>query len=101
MLTQTLNTLASKLWRDDAGAVLTAEYLTLGTVVVLGGVSGLASMSDSVNNEMREFGHSVRQMRQTYSVPGVSAGGASKAGSAAMDRGAAACPNGACEFAAP
>lgn len=75
------------LWQDDCGAVLTAEYLTLGSVVVLGGVSGLAAMRDSVNSEMREYGNAIREMRQSYSVPGFKAGGASVSGSAATDRG--------------
>jgi hypothetical protein len=106
MLIHTLRSLASKLWRDDCGAVLTAEYLTLGTVVVLGGVSGLAAMSDSVNGEMREFGNSVRHMRQTYSTRGMQAGTASRSGSAAVDNGGTApatvnCQNGVCEMASP
>jgi hypothetical protein len=75
------------LWQDDCGAVLTAEYLTLGSVVVLGGVSGLAAMSDSVNGEMREFGNSVRQMRQTYSARGTQSPAASRQASAAGDQG--------------
>lgn len=90
----------SKLWQDDAGAVLTTEYLMLGTLVTLGGASGMAAMSDSINSEMREYGNAVRQMRQSYSVRGTSSGVASKAGSAFMDRGgnvgAAGCIGGQC-----
>ena len=82
-----MKNLLNKLWNDDSGAILTAEYLTLGSVVVLGGVGGLAAMRDSVNSEMSEFGNSIKAVRQQYSAPGFSGGGASTAGSAAVDSG--------------
>jgi len=74
--------LLKKLWNDDRG-VVTAEYLTLGSVVVLGGVAGLSSMSKSVNSEMEEFGNSVRAVRQTYAVPGSKGAGVAIPGSSA------------------
>lgn len=86
-----MKSLLRRLWNDDCGAILTTEYLTLGTVVVLGGVGGLAAMRDSVNSEMSEFGNSVRAIRQQYSAPGFSAGGASTKGSAAVDSGSSNC----------
>lgn len=79
--------LFDRLWNDDSGAVLASEYLTLGSVVVLGGVAGLTSLRDSVNGEMKEFGGAIRSMRQTYAVPGVKSGIAAKPGSAAADAG--------------
>ncbi|MBI1915254.1 MAG: hypothetical protein HYS12_11025 [Planctomycetes bacterium] len=82
--------LMGKLWADDCGALLATEYMTLGAVVVLGGVGGLASMRDAVNDEMKEYGNSVRQIRQQYSVPGFKGAGASTAGSAATDAGGSA-----------
>jgi Flp pilus assembly pilin Flp len=54
-----MKNLLKKLWHDDRG-VVTAEYLTLGSVVVLGGIGGLSAMRDSVNSEMVEFGNSVK-----------------------------------------
>lgn len=75
----------NKLWQDDSGAVLSAEYLILGSVVVLGGVGGLMAMSESVNSEMGEFGKSVRQIRQSYSAPGFNSGVAGNHGSAASN----------------
>jgi len=82
-----MKNLLRKLWNDDCGAILTAEYLTLGSVVVLGGVAGLNAMQNSINSEMQEFGNSVRSIRQTYAAPGFRAGGASTSGSAATDSG--------------
>lgn len=76
-----LLSLANKLWQDDCGGVLTSEYLTLGSVVVLGGASGLASMTSAMNDEMREYGRAVGQIRQSYSVAGQRTSAASVSGS--------------------
>jgi hypothetical protein len=80
-----LRRLMGKWWADDNGALLATEYMTLGTIVVLGGVGGLTAMRDAVNDEMKEYGNSVRQIRQHYSVPGFQGAGVSTAGSAAVD----------------
>jgi hypothetical protein len=85
MFAKSLCNLAARLWNDDCGAVLTAEYLALGSVVVLGGVGGLVALRDGVNGEMKEYGNSVRSMRQSYSVPATRGGGAWKAGSSFQD----------------
>ena len=82
-----MTSLLSRLWNDDRGAVLASEYLTLGSVVVLGGVAGLTALRDSVNGEMKEFGSAIRSMRQSYSVPGYRSGNASVAGSSYSDNG--------------
>lgn len=58
--------LMKKFWADECGAVVAMEYLMLGSIVAVGGVTGLVSMRDSMNNEMVEFGNSVREVRQAY-----------------------------------
>jgi hypothetical protein len=58
-----------RLWSDDGGAVLTTEYLALGSIVALGTTSGLSAMRDSVNDECRDFGHAVHQVAQTHRAP--------------------------------
>lgn len=55
-----------KLWNDDAGAIIASEYLMLGSIVVVGGAAGMNSMRDSVAEEMKEYGTSLRQVRQAY-----------------------------------
>ena len=80
-----LRGLMEKLWADDAGALLATEYMTLGSIVVLGGVGGLTAMRDAVNDEMKEFGGAVRQIRQQYSVPGSKGANVSTGGSATVD----------------
>jgi predicted amino acid-binding ACT domain protein len=51
-----------QLWIDDCGAVLTAEYLTLGSVVALGSAAGLSNIKQEMNDECREFGKSLREV---------------------------------------
>ena len=55
------------MWRDDDGGVISAEYMILGSVVALGSVGGMAAMRDAANQEMAEYGHSLRAIRQAYS----------------------------------
>lgn len=58
--------LFARFWNDDTGAVLTTEYLSLGTIVVLGGASGLVALRDAEVDEMKEFGKSVHTLHQSY-----------------------------------
>lgn len=60
-----MSRLFQRLWSDDGGAVLTTEYLALGSIVALGTTSGLSAMRDSVNDECKEFGQAVHQVAQT------------------------------------
>jgi len=88
-----LANLLARLWNDEAGAVIATEYLMLGSIVALGGASGMVAMRDSVIDEYKELGQGVRNIRQAYTVPGVKSGSAAVAGSAAADSPHAAMPN--------
>ncbi|MCI0455823.1 MAG: hypothetical protein L0Z62_02425 [Gemmataceae bacterium] len=61
-----LGNLLTRLWRDDCGAILTSEYMMLGTIAVLGSASGLVTLRDATNEELRGMGDSMRQVRQAY-----------------------------------
>jgi hypothetical protein len=61
--------LLDRLWADDCGAVLTLEYLTLGSIVGLGGAVGLTSLKDTMNEEYREYGASVRDVTRAHRAP--------------------------------
>ena len=58
--------LFAQLWQDEAGGVLATEYLMLGSIVAAGGTAGLVQMRDSMNDECKEFGQSVRQLQESY-----------------------------------
>jgi hypothetical protein len=58
------------LWRDEAGAVLSAEMVMVGTLGVIGASVGLAAVSKSVNDELTELALAFRSLDQSYCVEG-------------------------------
>lgn len=62
--------LLRQLWRGDAGVVVSAELMMIGTLGVVGAVSGIAAVADSVNLEMAELSRALRGFDQSYSVAG-------------------------------
>ncbi len=62
--------LLKKFWSDEAGLVMSAELVVLGTVGVLGATVGLSAASTAINDEMVEFGLAIRSLDQSYHVEG-------------------------------
>jgi Flp pilus assembly pilin Flp len=88
-------TLLTRLWNDETGSIVATEYLMLGTIVSLGGAAGLATVRDSMNDEYKEFGASVREVRQSYSYPSRKGSSGSSGGVTVNDpSGASAAPAG-------
>lgn len=71
----------NELWRDERGAILTAETVMVGSVAVLGGVVGLNAAATAVNDEMTEMASAIRSLDQSYVIRGHSSCGAWTAGS--------------------
>jgi Flp pilus assembly pilin Flp len=63
--------LLKKLWADECGAVIATEYLMLGSIVAVGGTTGLVAMRDAMTSEYQEFGTSVREVRQANTPAGL------------------------------
>jgi hypothetical protein len=63
---RTIQDLMARLWADDDGSVIASEYLMLGGIVSLGSVAGMTAMRDAANQEMEEFGQTVRVVNRTY-----------------------------------
>lgn len=57
-------------WSDEAGLVMSAELVMLGTVGVLGATVGLSAASTAINDEMVEFSHAIRSLDQSYHIEG-------------------------------
>jgi hypothetical protein len=77
----TLRALMTKLWKDDAGSILATEYLMLGSIVALGGATGLNSLRDATAHEAAEYANSVRAVTQTYRDSAVQTAKVSRAAS--------------------
>ncbi|HIF01551.1 MAG: hypothetical protein ABGZ23_08635 [Fuerstiella sp.] len=61
--------LLSKIWRDEAGVLLSAEAAIVGTVTVIGVTSGLSVVATSVNEELKDVGFAIRSLDQSYHIP--------------------------------
>jgi Flp pilus assembly pilin Flp len=80
-----LRNLFMQLWNDESGAVVATEYLMLGSIVALGSAAGMAEIRDSMIDEYKDLGQSIRETRQSYSVPGQRGGAAKTNGSPATN----------------
>ena len=70
-----------RLLRDEAGFVLSAEAMVIGTVGVVGAAAGLATVSRSMNDELAESAFAIRSIDQSFQIEGDSRCGACIAGS--------------------
>jgi hypothetical protein len=57
-------------WRDECGAVLSAEAVVVGTVVVAGATAGLSMVGKAANDELRDVARSLRSLDQSYTIHG-------------------------------
>ena len=73
--------LFTKLWRDEAGVLLSAEAVVVGTVAVVGLTTGLTVVAKSVNEELQDVAFAIRSLDQSYSIPAIEGCGAKTAGS--------------------
>lgn len=62
--------LLTNFWRDEAGLVMSAELVMLGTVGVIGATVGISAASTAINDELVEFSHAIRSLDQSYEVQG-------------------------------
>lgn len=59
-----------KFWRDESGAVVSAEAVVVGTVVVAGATAGLKMVGDAANAELRDVARALRSVDQSYVIHG-------------------------------
>jgi len=71
--------LFSKLWNDDAG-IVALEYLLVATIIGLGLVVGLSSLSAALNVELTELANAILSLDQSYSIAGQSSCVGTKSG---------------------
>lgn len=61
-----------KLFNDEAGFVVSAELVLVLTIAVLGMVVGLASVRDSISQELVDLSNAFGAADQSYNVVGLS-----------------------------
>ena len=60
-----------KLWSDEAGVILSAEIVLVGTILVVGMVVGLVELQSSVVDELNDLGEAIGAINQGYSTASI------------------------------
>lgn len=60
-----------RLWKDDAGFVVSAELVLVATIVVIGMIVGLTSVRDGVTSELSDVAGAIQNLNQGYAIYGV------------------------------
>jgi hypothetical protein len=61
----------SKLWKDDAGFIVSSELILLATIVVIGLITGMTTVRDQVVTELADVADAISEVDQSYSVGGI------------------------------
>lgn len=93
-----------RLWHDDAGALITTEWLTVASLLVLGTVAGLTALQKTLTSELSHVAGALGTLSQSYSLAGQQSPVAGTPGGAFRDapdsvavRSTAACTSRACD----
>ena len=62
----------SKLWKDEAGFVVSAELIFIATLLVIGLVTGWVAVRNAVTSELTEVAQAIGAVDQSYSYCGKS-----------------------------
>ena len=80
-----MSNLATRLFRDEAGFIVSTELVLVSTIVVIALVVGLATVRDAVVQELADVGLTVGTINQSYSFSGLTGHTSSVAGSLRID----------------
>lgn len=58
------------LWNDEAGVILSAEIVLIGTILVLGVIVGLVELQSAVVQELGDLGGAFGVINQSYNTSG-------------------------------
>jgi hypothetical protein len=74
-----------KLWNDDGGALIAAEWVFVASILVIGSITGLVAVRQAVIAELHDIADALLAVNQSYSFSGQSNCQSSTAGSAFKD----------------
>src|SRR4051812_15638023 len=77
--------LLTRLWNDDRGALIATEWVFVATLLILGIITGLIAVRQSLLSELTEFANAAMALNQSFSFAGQSNCLSSTSGSAAFD----------------
>jgi hypothetical protein len=58
------------LWNDEAGVILSAELVLIGTILVLGMLVGLVELQCSIVAELQDLSSAFGNLNQSYNISG-------------------------------
>jgi len=58
------------LWNDEAGVILSAEIVLVGSILVVGMIVGLVELQSSVVDELNDLGDAIGSVNQSYAYSG-------------------------------
>jgi Flp pilus assembly pilin Flp len=76
----------SRLWKEEAGAIISAEIVLVASILVIGVISGLKSLRDSVVTELADVAQAIANINQSYSFSGASGHHSFSPGSVFVDQ---------------
>jgi hypothetical protein len=77
--------LMKRFWNDEAGVIISSELLLVMTILVIGMITGLATLQESAVNELGDTASAIGALDQSYAFTGTAnagSGGASTASTA-------------------
>jgi hypothetical protein len=75
----------TKMWLDDTGVLIATEWVFVGTILILGVITGLVALRQAVIAETTEFAQALMSLSQSFSFSGIGNCESSTGGSAAID----------------
>ena len=57
----------ARLWKEEVGAIVSAEIMLVATILVIGVIVGLKSVRDSVVTELADVAQALANVSQSYS----------------------------------
>jgi Flp pilus assembly pilin Flp len=76
---------ALRLWRDEAGFVVSTELVLIATILVIGMITGLVTVRDAVVTELADVADAISEVDQSYSYGAITAHCAETAGTEFQD----------------
>ena len=67
-----MTNLLNKLYRDEAGFIVSAELILISTILVIGMIVGLSEVSLNINQELEDVGSAVGSLNQSFRYFGLS-----------------------------
>ena len=77
--------LLQRLWNDEAGVVVSAELVLIGTLLVIGLIVGLSTLRDHVVQELADIAGAIGELDQGYSFSAINGHQAATQGTQFID----------------